>query len=61
MRNWLKDFRLKRGLTIKMIANKSGISESYYDKIERGDRNVPVKTAQKIAEILGFDWQKFFE
>ncbi len=61
MRYWLKEIRIKCGYTVKSLATDVGISESYYEKIERGERNAPVKTAKKIAEVLGFDWQIFFE
>jgi len=30
-------------------------------KIETGERRLSVEIAKKIAEILGFDWTKFFE
>lgn len=43
------------------VAKGSGISESYYSMIESGERNVPVDTAKKIAEALGFEWTKFYE
>ena len=61
MRSWLKEIRLEKGLTMKSIASEIGISDCYYSQIENGVRNVPVKTAKKIAALLGFDWQKFFE
>ncbi len=61
MRLWLKQLRLNKGLTVNETAVMSEISRSYYEKIELGKRNVPVLTAKKIALVLGFDWQKFFE
>ena len=61
MRNWLKEARVKKELTMKSVATAAGISECYYSQIENGIRNCPVPTAKKIAEVLGFDWQKFFE
>ena len=60
MRVWLKEIRESKNLDKRKVALLSGISESYYDKIERGERNVPVKTAKKIADALGFDWNLFF-
>lgn len=61
MRNWLIEMRKKKELTQEQVATSCGISRQYYSFIESGDRNVPVKTAKRIAEILGFNWQKFFE
>ena len=61
MREWLIEARRKKGFTQEQVATNCGISRQYYSFIESGDRNAPVKTAKKIAEILGFDWQKFFE
>jgi transcriptional regulator with XRE-family HTH domain len=61
MREWLKKMREQKCLTMKTVAVAAGISECYYSQIEGGTRNCPVNTAKKIAEVLGFDWQKFFE
>ncbi len=58
---WLKNFRVQANQTLAEVAVKAGISESYYCQIENGVRNAPVHTAKKIAAVLGFDWQKFFE
>lgn len=38
MREWLKEKREERGLTMKDMAEKLGISESYYCLVESGDR-----------------------
>ena len=61
MRTWLKEIRLKVGMTMKTVAELSGISEGYYCQIENGIRNAPVMTAKKIATALDFDWHLFFE
>ena len=61
MRNWLKKIRIKANKTMKSVAENVGISECYYSQIENGTRNASVSVAKKIAEVLGFDWQKFFE
>ena len=60
---WLKDLRLKCGMSQKTVADRSGISQQYYAFIESGDRGtkLPVPTAKKIAAALGFDWQRFYE
>ena len=61
MRKWLKEQREEKKFTMKTVADKAEISECYYNQIENGTRNCPVKTAKKIANALGFPWEKFFE
>ena len=53
--------RKKANFTQREVGKLSGISESYYSMIESGDRKPTVKTAKKIAAVLGFDWTLFFE
>lgn len=38
MREWLKNARAEKNLTMKEIGSKLGISESYYCAIENGTR-----------------------
>jgi len=38
MRDWLKEKRLEKGLTMAQTAEKLEISESYYSYIEAGER-----------------------
>lgn len=38
MREWLKNSRNEKGLTMKEMGSKLGISESYYCAIENGTR-----------------------
>lgn len=50
---YLKKLRLKRGLTLKELAELSGISPSYLSRIERGERNVPhPRLFKKLAPAL---------
>lgn len=60
-RDWLKEYRLKAGYTQEKLSQKSGISQNYYSMIETNERDIRVPTAKKIAEVLGFDWTKFYE
>lgn len=53
--------RKRANFTQREVGRLSGISESYYSMIESGERNPTVKTAKKIAAVLGFDWTLFFE
>lgn len=61
MREWLKEIRIEKQFTMKSVSTAAGISECYYSQIENGNRNASVKIAKKIAEVLGFDWKRFFE
>lgn len=61
MRTWLKEVRLKSKRTMKDIATAAGISECYYSQIESGARDASVTVAKKIANVLGFPWEKFFD
>ncbi|NSW84491.1 MAG: helix-turn-helix transcriptional regulator [Syntrophothermus sp.] len=53
MRDRLKELRIKRGLTVKDVASKVGISIWHYYKIEQGQRNPTILVARRIAETLG--------
>ena len=57
----LKQKRTERNLTAKEVAVMCGLSEGGYSLIENEKRKPSVKTAKRIAEVLGFDWTMFFE
>lgn len=63
MRKWLKEIREKKGLSQYQVAKQARLSQSYYAGIESGDRGhkLPVKTAKRIANVLGFNWTRFYE
>lgn len=63
MRIWLAEIREKAGLSQYAVARLAGMSQSYYAGIEVGVRGnkLPVKTAKRIAAVLGFPWQKFYD
>lgn len=62
-RDWLISLRKSKGMTQCEVADAAEISNNYYSWIETGERGnpLPVTTAKKIAEVLGFDWTKFYE
>ena len=60
-RDWLISLRKSKNLSQRDVADVAGISNNYYSWIETGMRGVPVHTAKKIAEALGFDWTMFYE
>lgn len=61
MREWLFDIRKNKNFTMAEVADKSGISESYYSMIESGARGVSVSTAKSISKVLQFNWTRFYE
>lgn len=54
---WLIKYR--GDLTQQQVANKAGISRSYYAELESGNKNPGVQTAKKLS-VLRFDWTIFF-
>lgn len=61
MRSWLKQIRLDKKYTQEFVAGNAGISRVFYTEIENGAKNPSVSTAQSIANVLNFDWTKFFK
>ena len=61
MREWLKEIRNTRNMTQSVIASMSGVDVTTYNKIELNIRNPSTKTARSIANVLGFNWTRFFE
>ena len=57
----LLKFREKAGFSQQYVAEKCEISQQAYSYIENGKRKPSVKVAKKIAEILNFPWEKFYE
>ena len=56
----MKERRLARGLTQEQVASLAGVDRTTITKIENGTLRPSVKTAQKIAQVLDFDWTLFF-
>lgn len=56
MREWLVEMRSKAGLSRKQIAGKIGHTESYYFRIEqgqRGNRGIDMDMVARLAEAFG--------
>ena len=49
----LKQVRLQKGLTQVELANKAGINDNYYAKVDRGELKPSVETLEKIIKALG--------
>ena len=63
MREWLKEQREKKGLTMKEMAEKLGISEGYYSYIEAGERQkkMDITLVTKLADIFRLKIQQIVE
>lgn len=55
MRDWLKQKRAEKGLTMAEMATKLDLTESYYSRIENGDRQKKMDIALlcKLSDVLG--------
>lgn len=51
----LRNLRKERGLSQGEVANRANLQETYLGAVERGKRNISLKTLEKIAEALGVD------
>ncbi|MCF6347017.1 MAG: helix-turn-helix domain-containing protein [Flavobacteriaceae bacterium] len=49
----LKVFREQKGLLQKEVANAVGVHPSNYSKMEKGERDVSIEVADKLAKFFG--------
>jgi transcriptional regulator with XRE-family HTH domain len=49
----IREFRLRKNLTLQMLADKTGYSKGYLSKVEKSDKAPPVATLSTIARELG--------
>ncbi len=59
-REWLVQMRNSKGLSQREMASRMKITTQMYYYIENNERNPSVCLAQKIANLLGFDWTLFY-
>lgn len=52
--------RKKLDLSQKQVADKCGIKQGYYSRIERGIHKPSVKLAKKLSNVLQINWTEFF-
>lgn len=58
--NTLKSLRKERKLTLKDLAEKTGVSISFLSQVERGKSSVTLESLKKIADALGVNPSVFF-
>lgn len=56
----IKQHRLISGLTLRELADSSGVSSSHIGRIERGERFPSAHVLRRIARHLGFDESELF-
>jgi transcriptional regulator with XRE-family HTH domain len=56
----IKRQRIENGLSMRALANLSGISPSHLGRIERGERYPSANVLRKFAGPLGFDESELF-
>jgi transcriptional regulator with XRE-family HTH domain len=49
----VRELRRERGLTLDVLAGRSGVSRAMISKLERGEKNPTLMVAAKVAEGLG--------
>lgn len=57
----LRDRRRKLGLTLEMLAGRSGLSQSFLSQAERGKAIPSIVSLQSLAKALEVDFSYFFE
>ena len=63
MRDWLKEKRVEKNLTQDQMAEQLGISLSYYNLIENGERQkkMDLSIANQLSVILGMTLMQIIE
>lgn len=56
----LRAVRERRGVTLKAVASKAGVSESLVSQIERNKVSPSIDTLLSIADVLGIDYEYLF-
>lgn len=56
----LKRLRLSRNITLKSLAEKTGLTNGYLSRIENSQKFPPLSTLSRIADALGIDISYFF-
>nr|WP_243896450.1 helix-turn-helix transcriptional regulator [Actinomyces bowdenii] len=51
----LRAYRKERGLSQEAFAEVIGVHRTYMGGVERGERNLTLKSVEKIAEQLGIE------
>lgn len=58
--NKIKELRLLQKISQEELAFRSGLSKNYISDVERGTRNVSLKSIEKLANGLGINEKELF-
>lgn len=56
----MREIRQEKQWTQEQLGEKIGVSYSYIGRIERGQKNISLKTLEKVAQALGVSEADFF-
>lgn len=59
--NRIRELRKSRELTIENLAEKTGLSTSYIQRLESGERNLSIKNLNLFADAFGVDRTEIIE
>ncbi|MFC7393787.1 helix-turn-helix domain-containing protein [Scopulibacillus cellulosilyticus] len=57
----IKDLRLKKGLTLKDLSERTELSASFLSQVERGTSSLAITSLKKIADAFEVNINYFFE
>lgn len=57
----IKEVRKAKGLSQEKLANLAEVDRTYLPEVERGERNISLVVAEKIANALGEKLSKMIE
>jgi transcriptional regulator with XRE-family HTH domain len=56
----IRAFRLKKGWSQDVFADRSGLHRAHVGEIERGESNVTIQTLKLIVDTLGIRFRDLF-
>jgi y4mF family transcriptional regulator len=51
----IKEMRRERGITQSELARFAGVSFSTINRIEKGEKNITLKTVNSVLNVFGYD------
>lgn len=57
----VKEIRLKQNISQEELAFRCGLSKNYISDVERGTRNISLKSIEKIADGFAINIKELFE
>jgi len=57
----IRKIRIEKNFTQEYMAEEMSISQTYYSKIERGEKDITLSQIVKITKIFNIDTETLFE